>query len=235
MAYYFGFLPSTELNTALDEANSLVKNALIKNTDDSLARHSLDSHRNHITQLVKNELIDTMLVQIVASLPDESERKAQLQKICQTIATTTDKLLKTILGKASNAEVMPSFEFLEKKTLFVDLEGKQRVGFAINDRLGHELEQCFNAIQSGNTADTPNNVAKLANLLSELTEACMQHFLIDFTKTLNLGMLKRSTIPVAQSVINKVSNVALHKLLPQMPQEGLERIVSHYQPLIYQK
>lgn len=228
MAYYFGFLPSTELDTALDAAT-----ALVKTTPNTLVR--LDSHRNTITHLVKKELLDVMLIQIIHALPDESERKPQLQKIAQTIETTTDKLLESVLGNASNADVMPSFDFLEQKTLFMDTAGKRRVGFVISDTLGAELEACFTAILTGNDSHTASNMAKLANLLSELTEACMQHFLVGFSQTLNLGILKRTAIPVAQSVINKVSDVALHKLLPQMPQVGLERIVTHYQPLIVKK
>lgn len=227
MTYYFGFLPSNELNSALDEANDLVKNAS--------QSPRLDTHRNRIVHLVKTELLDIMLAQIVESLPDESERKPQLQKICHTIEATTDKLLDSILSKSSNDEVMPSFHFLDKKTLFEDMAGKRRVGFIIDEKLGSELELCFTAIQAGNEDDTAKNVKQLADLLGQLTDACMQHFLIDFTQTLNLGLLKRSAIPVAQSVINKVSHIALHKLLPQMPQAGLERIVSHYQPLIVKK
>jgi len=67
-----------------------------------------------------------------------------------------------------------------------------------------------------------------------LTQVSLQHFLVDFTKTLPLNLLKRGAIPVADSVISKVLDVALHRLIPQMPQESLERFTKHYATLIFQ-
>lgn len=221
MTYYFGFLPSQELNTTIDNAYAAIGNQ---------RDERYDVYRDKITHLTSKELLDALLVKLVESLPDDSERKAHLIKTSHTIEATTDKLINTILSPADNATVLQSFDFFDKHVLFTDPQGQRRVGLALDDKLAKDLLTTMQNVLNGHGKAEVDN---LTRLFSELAQACMQHFLIDFTKTLNLNMLKRAAIPVADSVIKKVLDVALHRLIPQMPQASLERFVQYYQSLIF--
>lgn len=220
MVYYFGFLPSDRLNAEIDKAQALIQSG---------SSERYDGHRNIITHLINKELLDVMLKQMIASLPTDSDRKAQLEKIATTIEATTTKLVDTLLGSASNAEVMPSFEFLDAHTLFTDEQGQRRIGFLLKDDVAKDLQESFKQLQRND----PNfQIKKLCYAFNELAQASLQHFLIEFTQTLNLGMVKRTAIPVAKSGIAKGIDVAINKLLPQLPPEGLLRLADYYSPLI---
>lgn len=222
MPYYFGFVPSAELNETIDKAYQLI-------ADKSSERY--DVYRDKITHLTNQELMENMLVQLIESLPDESERKAHLIKVSHTIETTTDKLINTVLSPTDNPDVLSSFNFFDKRVLVKDNQGQRRISVPLDDKLGADLVTVIERVQQGHGREEVDN---LTRLFTQLTQVSLQHFLVDFTKTLPLNLLKRGAIPVADSVISKVLDVALHRLIPQMPQESLERFTKHYATLIFQ-
>ncbi|WP_394260910.1 hypothetical protein [Moraxella boevrei] len=222
MSYYFGFLPSAELSNTIDTAYALI-------AQNSLERY--DVYRDKITHLTNQELLDIMLVKLIESLPDDSDRKQHLIKVSHTIETTTDRLINTVLSPAKNNDVLPSFEFFDKQVLKNDPQGNRRISVPLSDDLAKQILASFANVQQGNGKAEVEN---LTRLFSELTQACLQHFLVDFTKTLPLNMLKRGAIPIADGVINKALSLALNRLIPQMPQDSLARFTTYYQVLIFE-
>ena len=221
MSYYFGFTPSVELSATIDKAYELIA---------SKSSERYDVYRDKITQLTSKELMDALLIKLIESLPDDSERKAHLIKTAETIETTSDKLINTLLSPTKNEDVLPSFDFFDQKVLKNTQSGERRISVPLSDELAKNLLATIENVQAGNGLEEQQN---LIRLFSELTKACLQHFLVDFTKTLNLNMLKRAAIPVTDGIIVKVIDIALRRLIPQMPQESLERFTKHYQALIF--
>lgn len=221
MSYYFGFVPSQELTATIDKAYELIA---------TQSSERYDVYRDKITHLTSKELMDALLVKLIESLPDDSERKAHLIKTADTIDATSDKLINTLLSPTKNDDVLPSFEFFDKKVLKYTKDGQRRISVPLDDALAKNLLDAINNVQAGRGIEEQQN---LIRLFTQLTKVCLQHFLVDFTKTLNLNMLKRAAIPVTDSMIVKVIDMALHRLIPQMPQESLERFTKHYQALIF--
>lgn len=222
MSYYFGFSPSEDLNATIDKAYELI-------ATQSTERY--DVYRDKITRLTSKELLDALLIKLIESLPDDSERKSHLVKTAETIESTSDKLINSLLSPTKNDDVLPSFEFFDKQVLKLTSDGQRRISVPLDDALAKNLLDTINKVQAGKGLEEQQN---LIRLFTQLTKACLQHFLVDFTKTLNLNMIKRAAIPVADGVIAKVIDIALHRLIPQMPQESLERFTKHYQGLIFQ-
>ena len=222
MSYYFGFVPSQELAATIDKAYELIA---------TQSSERYDVYRDKITHFTSKELMDALLTKLIESLPDDSERKAHLIKTAETIDATSNKLINTLLSPTKNEDVLPSFEFFDKKVLKHTKNGERRISVPLDDALAKNLLDTVSNVQAGNGIAEQQN---LIRLFTQLTKVCLQHFLVDFTKTLNLNMLKRAAIPVTDSMIVKVIDIALHRLIPQMPQESLERFTKHYQALIFQ-
>ncbi|MGL5253359.1 MAG: hypothetical protein ACRC7U_09520 [Moraxella sp.] len=221
MSYYFGFLPSEELNNTINHAYALIH---------SHSSERYDVYRDKITHLTNKELMDSLLIKLIESLPDESERRTHLIKTAATIEATSDKLINTLLSPTKNDDVLASFHFFDQYVLKTDPHGARRICVPLDDAHATRLLQCIANVQAGKGIEEQQHIIRL---FTELTKACLQHFLVDFTKTLNLNMLKRTAIPVAESVITKVIDLALHRLIPQMPQASLERFTKHYEGLIF--
>lgn len=221
MSYYFGFVPSQMLSDTIKHAYALIEN----NSDERY-----DLYRDKITHMVSKELLDVMLVKLIEAMPNESERKTHLIKLSHTIETTSDKVIDTILTPTDNADVLASFDFFDKNVVKHDETGQMRIGFPLSDELAGEIFACFANVHQGNGKDEN---ARLAKVFSELSNACLQHFLLDFTKTLPLNRLKRGAISLADGVLKKGISLALNRLIPQMPQESLERFTKYYQSQIF--
>ena len=219
MAYYFGFLPSDKLNRMIDEAEQLIA---------SKSSEGYYPYRNELTQQIARELNDNLLVSLIDVIPNP-ERKAAMQKIVHTIERTTETLLNVLLGKDKNEDIMPSFDFLKNKSMFIDNEGMRRVGFKLSEPTAQTINEGFAAI-------TPETVDrdKFKTALETMTDASLNHFMSQFTETLKLGMIKRKSVPVAKAAIDKGMSMALNKLLPQLPDAGLNRLAIFYRPYLIQ-
>lgn len=217
MTHYFGFLPSDKLSAMIDEAERIIE-----------SHEEVDyyPYRNELTQQIASELIDNLLVSLIDVIPNP-ERQASMRKIVGTIERATETLLNVLLGKDKNEDIMPSFNFLKKQSMFIDNEGMRRVGFALS-------KQTAQTIIDGFAAVTPETVdkAQFKIALETMTEESLTHFISKFTETLKLGMIKRSSIPVAKAGIDKGMSMALNKLLPQLPDDGLNRLAGFYRPFL---
>ena len=220
MAHYFGFVPSDKLKALIVEAEQIVA------SNEEVPYYP---YRDALTHQTARDLIDNLLVGLVDIIPNP-ERQASMRKVVATVERATDTLLNILLGKENNEEVLPSFHFLRDRATFIDNDGLKRVGFKLT-------EQDTAIIQKGFAAITPEHVDtktfKMA--LETMNEQTLTHFISRFAETLKLGMIKRKSVPVAKAAIDKGMNMALNKLLPDLPDSSLNRLANYYRPFIVEK
>ncbi|MGO2996523.1 MAG: hypothetical protein ACTIDV_00730 [Moraxellaceae bacterium] len=220
MAHYFGFVPSDKLKALISEAEQVVA---------SNEQVEYYPYRDALTHQTARDLTDNLLVGLVEIIPNP-ERQAAMRKIVATIERATDTLLNILLGKESNEDVLPSFHFLRDQATFIDNEGVKRIGFKLSETDARTIVEGFAAI-------TPEHVdrAKFKTALKTMNDATLTHFVSRYAETLKLGMIKRKSVPVAKSAIDKGMNMALNKLLPDLPDDSLNRLANYYRPFIIEK
>ncbi len=220
MAHYFGFVPSDKLKVLISEAEQVVA---------SNEQVDYYPYRDALTHQTARDLTDNLLVGLVEIIPNP-ERQAAMRKIVTMIERSTDTLLNILLGKESNEEVLPSFHFLRDQATFIDNEGVKRIGFKLSETDARTIVEGFAAI-------TPEHVdrAKFKTALKTMNDATLTHFVSRYAETLKLGMIKRKSVPVAKSAIDKGMNMALNKLLPDLPDDSLNRLANYYRPFIIEK
>ena len=220
MAHYFGFVPSDKLKALIVEAEQIIA------SNEEVAYYP---YRDALTHQTARDLIDNLLVGLVDIIPNP-ERQASMRKVVATVERATDTLLNILLGKENNEEVLPSFHFLRDRATFIDNDGLKRVGFKLT-------EQDTAIIQKGFAAITPEHVdtKTFKTALETMNEQTLTHFISRFAETLKLGMIKRKSVPVAKASIDKGMNMALNKLLPDLPDSSLNRLANYYRPFIVEK
>lgn len=220
MAHYFGFVPSPKLQKLIEEAERIVA---------SNEQVDYYPYRDALTHQTARDLIDNLLVGLIDIIPNP-ERQAAMRKVVVTIERATDTLLKILLGKENNEEVMPSFHFLRDRATFVDNEGVKRVGFKLSDADAIIINKGFAAV-------TPEQVDMkiFKTALETMNEETLTHFISRYAETLKLGLIKRKSVPVAKAAIDKGMNMALTKLLPDLPNSSLNRLANYYRPFIVEK
>lgn len=220
MTKYFGFKPTDKLSNMIDQAEQTIQS----NSDEPY--YPL---RNDISHQIGHEIIDSLLVNLISVIPDE-ERKAKMKGIVNKIEGVTDTMLNILLGKDSNKEVMPNFDYLKNETVHEDKNGEMRIGFVLDDATAKTINDGFDSV----TEDSVDK-EKLQAALMAMNHAVIDHFITRFSETLPLGMFKRKSIPVAKAGINKALEMAINKLFPQLPLDSLNRLVAFYKPFIFEK
>lgn len=220
MTYYFGFVPSEQLKALIIEAEQVIA---------SEVKTDYYPYRDALTHQTARDLIDNLLVGLIEIIPNP-ERQASMRKIVATIERASDTLLNILLGKENNEEVLPSFHFLRDRATFIDNEGLKRVGFKLSEKDAEIIDKGFAAV-------TPEHIdmKTFKTALETMNEETLTHFISRYAETLKLGMIKRKAVPVAKAAIDKGMSMALNKLLPDLPDNSLNRLANYYRPFIVEK
>lgn len=220
MTYYFGFEPTEKLENMIIQAEEMV------NSGENTPYYPL---RNDIAQQIGQEIIENLLVNLINVIPDP-ERQEKLRGVVTKIESAAETMLNILLGKDKNKDVMPNFDYMSNETVFEDNEGKMRVGFKLEDAQAQTILEGFEA-----TTAEDCDKQKLIKALFTMNHAVVDHFITRFSETLPLGLIKRKSVPMAKAGINKALEIAINKLLPEMPPEALNRLVNFYSHFLIKK
>ena len=213
---FFGFIPSAELLTSIQTGQEK------KNSSEPL--YPL---RDKTALLINDEIIDGILTELVRRFPP-SDKRDTAEKLAGYIKSTVAVLLKQLMGKSSNDVVKQSIEFSEK-SLFKDAAGNFRVGETLDANLVTNLKNSYAEIKAGNDV----NKAALAELYKQFADATVHHFMNDFNKTLDLGMIKRKAADFGSTAVIKAVHIAINKIIPNLNKDELLVLAEYHDTLFH--
>jgi hypothetical protein len=219
MTAYFGFVPSASLQANIEKA--LIRS---KQTHSNEPMYIL---RDLVTLAITDEIIDALLINPISSM-QQSDKRDSMEKLANFIKSTVHVLMKQLLNKDTDENVLKSIVFLSSST---NMKGSQlRVGVSLPDSLASQMHASFAAVKAGNGKETKPALLQQFKLFNDVI---LKHFMDDFSKTLELGMFKRKASSIAQSAITKAVHVAIDKIIPKFNQLELEVFSDHYGDTIY--
>lgn len=213
---FFGFIPSQEL---LDTIHTAHQN---KNGTEPL--YPL---RDKIALMINDEIIDAILTELLHRFP-ASEKRETAEKLAGYIKSTVAVLLKQLLGKSSNDVVKQSIEFSEH-SLLKDGQGQFRIGEPLSTELVQGLKNNYAEILSGNEV----NKRAFTELYKQFGEATVRHFMNDFNKTLDLGLIKRKGAELGSAAVIKAIHIAVDKIIPNLTNEELHALAEYHDSLFH--
>ena len=213
---FFGFIPSAELLTSIQTGQEK------KNSSEPL--YPL---RDKTALLINDEIIDGILTELIRRFPP-SDKRDTAEKLAGYIKSTVAVLLKQLMGKSSNDVVKQSIEFSEK-SLFKDTAGNFRVCETLDANLVTNLKNSYAEIKAGNDV----NKAALAELYKQFAEATVHHFMNDFNKTLDLGMIKRKAADFGSTAVIKAVHIAVDKIIPNLNKDELLVLAEYHDTLFH--
>ena len=219
MTSYFGIVPSDELKSNIELAHT--------NRNDSEPQYPL---RDKMALKLNDELIENLLIELVKEFP-ASEKRDTAEKLAGYVRSTVSVLLKQLLSKTPNEQVLKSLEFLEN-SLFTDNDGQQRIGVVLPDDLVNQMRATFAEVYAGN-GKAQREV--LAHQFKLFADKIIKHYLTDFNKTLDLGLIKRKASDLATSAVGKAVHMAIDKLFPSLSQAELHAVAKHFDAVLIQK
>lgn len=218
MPSFFGFTPSERLSQDIDR--------LLQQRHSSEPLYPL---RDQIALQLNEEIIDQVLLDLVKAFP-ASDKRDTAEKLGGFIQSTVATMLKQLLGKSSNESIQKSIAFIEH-SLFTDSHGTRRIGVALPDELVTNLKANFQLV-----ADGQHEQAKpvLTRLYKDFAHEAVRHFMTDFNKTLELGMIKRKIAEVAASAVSKGVEIGIEKLIPHLNKEEMTVLAAYHDQMFFQ-
>lgn len=213
---FFGFIPSAELLTSIQTGQEK------KNSSEPL--YPL---RDKTALLINDEIIDGILTELIRRFPP-SDKRDTAEKLAGYIKSTVAVLLKQLMGKSSNDVVKQSIEFSEK-SLFKDAAGNFRVGETLDANLVTNLKNSYAEIKAGNDV----NKTALAELYKQFADATVHHFMNDFNKTLDLGLIKRKAADFGSTAVIKAVHIAVDKIIPNLNKDELLVLAEYHDTLFH--
>lgn len=182
--------------------------------------------RDKIALQLNEEIIENVIYSVSTTFP--ASEKRYCRKLAGYVKSTVAVLLKQLLSKAPNDVVKQSVEFSEK-SLFKDPQGQYKVGVALDAGLVTNLKHNFAELQAGNDI----NKAALAELYKQFGDAMVRHFMSDFNKTLDLGMIKRKAADIGAAAVTKAVHIAIDKLIPSLNRTELKAMAEYHDGLFF--
>ncbi|ALH95653.1 hypothetical protein [Acinetobacter equi] len=213
---FFGFIPSEELLTTIHIA--------VEKEDSNETLYPL---RDKTALLINDEIIDAILTELVHRFP-HSDKRETAEKLAGYIKSTVAILLKQLFSKSSNDVVKQSIEF-SRKSIFLDENNQQRVGVELDSHLVSQLKQYYSEIQSGNDI----NKTFFCELYKQFADATVHHFMNDFNRTLDLGMIKRKAADLGSMAVIKATHVAIDHIIPNLSREELFILAEYHDTLFH--
>ena len=213
---FFGFVPSEELlkniQTGIEKKNS---------------NEPLYPLRDQTALLINEEILNAVLIELVRRFP-ASDKRDTAEKLAGYVKSTVAVLLKQLLSKADNDVVRQSIEFSER-SLFKTPEGQVRVGVELSASLVTNLKNSFAEIKENGYI----NRAVLSEQYKQFADATINHFMRDFNKTLDLGMIKRKASDIGAAAVTKAVHIAVDKLIPNLNKIEISAIAEYHDTLFF--
>ena len=217
MSNFFGFIPSETLLADIRQAQAS------RNSSEPL--YPL---RDKIAMQMNDEILDNILTELLVKFP-ASDKKETAEKLVGYVKSTVHVLLKQLLSKADNKQVLQSLDFVER-SLFTDKDGQLRVGAPLDATTTAQMKSSFQAVLDGQNAKEVRPI--LTAQYKTFADQIIRHFMIEFNKTLDLGMIKRKGADIGAAAVTKAVHMAIDKLIPNLNVEELKVMSAYHDTLI---
>lgn len=184
--------------------------------------------QNQLLIAVANEYTDKIIEVMIlgnSQLLDEDTFAAKvLNNVASVVKATAHTLIKQVLHKMKNQEMAPLTAQIRARKLVIDEQ--EFISFPIAPELAQRYRQCFVAIRNGDmTARTP-----LMEAMLEFSFIANHYFYTESIRPLKLGLITRKIADLGGVTINKVSQAAIKKLIPQLNIEELQGFIDYLEP-----
>jgi len=171
-----------------------------------------------------DKIIEVMVLGNSQMLAEESFSAKVLNNVAVVIKTTAHTLIKQVLHKMKNEEMSSLAGQIRARKLM--LGQNEYISFPVTSPLAAAYRQCFEQIKQGDIqAREP-----LMRAMLEFSQLANHYFYHESLKPLKLGFVTRKIADLGGVTINKASQAAIKKLVPQLDIQELQAFVDYLEP-----
>ncbi len=216
MATFFAFAASDRLSTG---SLTLLEN-FEKGVREPQSRLFVE-----VGQLFTDEIVDTLLLNIVRSAENNHSGAKVLEQFAGLIKSTVHALIRQVLGKMSNAELSPLAGYMRQRRLTLTIDGQEKDFIAIP--LPADFHQRFRRVlESG--ANGEKNAAELLACMEIFSDKAHTAFYDESLGAIKLGFIGRKMADVGGVALRKGAQAATRRLIPELDGEELKQFCAYF-------
>lgn len=184
--------------------------------------------QNQLLIDVANEYTDKIVEVMILGNSQLLEADSLAAKVLNNVATvvkaTAHTLIKQVLHKMKNQEMSPLTAQIRARKLVINEQ--EFISFPIPASLASSYRSCFAAIKQGDISAK----LKLMEAMLEFSSLANHYFYTESIRPLKLGLITRKIADLGGVTINKASQTAIKRLVPQLSIEELQVLVAYLEP-----
>jgi hypothetical protein len=216
MTTYFAFRASDELS-----ASSL---ALMENFE-RRAPEPQSALFVKVAQLFADEIVDTLLLNLVRSSGASSSNASRLEGFAGIIKSTVSGLIRQVLGKMSNDELSPLSGYIREHRLSFTRNGETRDYMAF--LTPPDFHARFRAVLERGVRGERDDTELLA-CMEQFHELAFRNFYDDSLKQVKLGFIGRKLTEVGGAAIRKGAQSTSRHSVPNMSDDEYRRFSEYF-------
>lgn len=170
-------------------------------------------------------VVDVMVLGNSQLLPSDSMSRRILEGVASVIKTAAHTLTKQVLHKMTNAEMAPLAAQIRARQLVIN--NQSYISFPLPADLAARYHYCFKAIKAGDVSVQ----TEFMEAILTFSQLANHYFYQESVRPLKLGMITRKLADLGGVSINKASQAAIRKLIPQLTLTELQGFVEYLEPL----
>jgi hypothetical protein len=170
-----------------------------------------------------DKIIEVMVLGNSQMMDQESFSAKVLNNVATVIKATAHTLIKQVLHKMKNEEMAPLTQQIRARKLVIN--GMDCISFPVPDSLAASYRNAFEQIKQGNQVRE-----QLMHAMLEFSLLANHYFYTESIKPLKLGFVTRKVADLGGVTINKASQAAIKKLVPQLNIDELKEFVAYLEP-----
>lgn len=171
-----------------------------------------------------DKIIEVMVLGNSQMMDQESFSVKVLNNVASVIKATAHTLIKQVLHKMKNEEMAPLTQQIRARKLVINQE--EFISFPVPDELAQKYRHAFVQLKKGNIEARE----ALMNAMLEFSLLANHYFYTESIKPLKLGFMTRKVTDLGGVTINRASQAAIKKLIPQLNIEELQGFVDYLEP-----
>lgn len=206
---------------------------------DSLSRSSLALMENfergvkepqgplfvEVAQLFSDEIVDTLLLNIVRASGPGSSQAGSLEQFAGLIKSTVHSLIKQVLGKMSNDELQSLSGYIRQRRVSIVRNGEEQVYIAFPTPA--DFHQRFRAVLEQGARGEKNSEELLA-CMEQFHELAFSAFYDESLKQIKLGFIGRKVADLGGAAIRKGAQSTSRRTIPALGGEELKRFSNYF-------
>lgn len=171
-----------------------------------------------------DKIIEVMVLGNSQMMDQESFSAKVLNNVATVIKATAHTLIKQVLHKMKNDEMAPLTRQIRARKLVIN-DGEY-ISFPVPPALAQAYRESFEQIKQGNIEVRD----KLMHAMLEFSLLANHYFYTESFKPLKLGFVTRKIADLGGVTINRASQAAVKKLVPQLNIDELKEFVAYLEP-----